>query len=60
MEVYKKVEDSRFPNCYEVSNKGNIRTIRRNKITNGTYKGWCNNFKGFIFYRYLTENNIDL
>jgi thymidylate synthase ThyX len=23
-------------------------------------KGWCNNFKGFIQYRYLLENNLNL
>ena len=23
-------------------------------------QGWCNNFKGFIQYRYLIENNYDL
>ena len=23
-------------------------------------KGWCNNFKGFISYRYLIENNLKM
>lgn len=24
------------------------------------YKGWCNNFKGFIPYRYIIENKLDV
>ena len=28
-----------------------------NRFTNKHY-GWCNNFKGFIPYRYILENNI--
>lgn len=28
--------------------------------TNGDKYGWCNNFRGFIQYRYMIENNIQL
>lgn len=46
MEVYKTVDDSRFPNCYQISNKGNVKTLRRNKITKG--------IKNIDGYRYIT------
>ena len=48
METYKTVDDSRFPNCYQISNKGNVKTLRKNKITKGSL-----NVYG---YKYITGN----
>ena len=31
-----------------------------NFVTNKNIQGWCNNFKGFIPYRYLVDNKISI
>ena len=52
-EVYKVVGDIRFPNCYEISNKGNIRSLRKDKkqlkliLNNYGYYYITGNYRGY-------------
>ena len=45
---------------YEIFVKGNRKhtTMHAGLVFDEDYKGWCNNFRGFIQYRYLIENKI--
>ena len=43
---------------YVNQNEPNSKELNNFYIENG--HGWCNNFKGFIQYRYLIENNYDI
>lgn len=46
---------------YEIFVKGNGKhtTMHAGLVFDEECKGWCNNFRGFIQYRYLIENNND-
>lgn len=42
-----------------VKGKGKHTTMHAGLVFDEECKGWCNNFRGFIPYRYLIENNND-
>lgn len=54
MEAYKLVQDDRFPNIYEVSNKGNVKLLRSNKITKGSINNYGYKFITGKFNKYRT------
>ena len=58
--AYDPPHSSPMEHCAKAMNNAEYESFYKGQIGLGGESGWCNNLKGFIPYRYLVDNKIDI